>query len=235
MNKKVVLFDLDNTLFEDQNAYDLAMKEVHNILCKVMDISFEEFKHLYKLSKSEIARELAGSAASNNKVIQFQRLIEKTNNTIDAEIVLSLYDIFWNTHLENTHLREWVIDVLKYLKDHWVKTAIVSNLTTHIQLRKINKLWLTPYIDHLITSEEAWVEKPNPVIFLLALNKLKCLSKDAIMVWDDLVNDIEWANAAWIDSILISNETDLNIDKEDYKKPKYIIKEFREIVWILEK
>jgi len=234
MRKKAILFDLDNTLFEEQNTYDLAMYKVHNVLNKSIEIDFKEFRSLYKLSKEEIAKELFWTASSRNKAIQFQRLIEKIYDTIDTEIILDLYETFWESYLENIHLREWVLDILKYCKKKWIRTGIISNLTTHIQLKKINKLWLSSYIDQLVTSEEAWSEKPNAEIFLLALNKLKCIPEETIMIWDDLVNDIEWANALWIETILITKEHESkSIGKEDYKKPNHTIRFFKEILEII--
>ena len=44
-------------------------------------MSFEGFLHLYDLSKSEIHRELSGTASSHNRILYFQRLIEKIKKT----------------------------------------------------------------------------------------------------------------------------------------------------------
>ena len=234
MIKKAVLLDLDNTLYEYEPAHNSALKATYNILKKELGIPLEKFLKLYALSQAEIHRELAGTAAAHHRVLYFQRLIEKTHNTIEPEIILKLYNTYWSTFLKNMKLRGGVLGTLKELKKKGLKIAIVSDLTTDIQLRKMNKLKITPYIDVLVTSEEAGSEKPHPMMFLLTLNKLKILPGDAIMMGDDVIRDIEGANAVGIDSILLKGK-ESHLFSEDYKKPNYVIKNIPEILEILKK
>lgn len=214
VTKKVVLFDLDNTLYEYEPVHQKALKNVYKVLKKEI-----------KISRAEIHRELAGTASSHNRVLYFQRLIEKSHNTIESEIILKLYNAYWDNFLKNMKLKKGVIQTLKKLKQLDIKTAIISDLTTHIQLRKMSKLGITPFIDILITSEEAGSEKPNNIMFLLALNKLNVLPSDAVMVGDNPINDIEGGNSVGLDTILITNKSSTKFNfNEDYQKPNYTIK-----------
>jgi len=233
--KKVVLFDLDNTLYDYKPVHEKALNEVYKILKKEIKISLKEFLRLFKISRAEINRELAGTASSHNRVLYFQRLVEKSHNTIEPDVVLKLYNAYWDNFLKNMKLKKGVIQTLKKLKQLNIKTAIVSDLTTNIQLRKMSKLGITSYIDVLVTSEEAGSEKPNPIMFLLALNKLNVLPSEAIMVGDNTINDIEGGNSVGLDTILITNKKSTEIQfNEDYQKPNYSIKEISEILSILQ-
>ena len=233
--KKVVLFDLDNTLYDYKPVHEKALNEVYKILKKEIKISLKEFLKLFKISRAEINRELAGTASSHNRVLYFQRLVEKSHNTIESDVVLKLYNAYWDNFLKNMKLKKGVIQTLKKLKQLDIKTAIVSDLTTNIQLRKMSKLGITPFIDVLVTSEEAGSEKPNPIMFLLALNKLNVLPSDAIMVGDNPVNDIEGGNSVGLDTILITNKKSTEFKfSQDYQKPNYTIKEIPEILRILQ-
>ena len=129
-------------------------------------------------------------------------------------------------------LRKGVIETLKTLKKQKIKTALVTDLTAHIQLKKMSKLKITNYIDFLITSEEAGGEKPNSKMFLLSLNKLNILPDEAIMVGDNLIADIEGANAVKIDSVAITNRN-ISTNKDDYKKPNFVIRPIPEVLNIL--
>ena len=206
ITKKAVLFDLDNTLYDYKPVHKKALSEVYKILKKEVKISWNEFIRLFEISRAEINRELSGTASSHDRVLYFQRLVEKSHNTIESDVVLKLYNAYWDTFLKNIKLREGVMQTLKKLKKIGIKTAIVSDLTTHIQLRKMSKLGITPYIDVLVTSEEAGSEKPHPIMFLLALNKLNILPSDAIIVGDNPVNDIEGGNSVGLETILITNK-----------------------------
>ncbi|MBW2996292.1 HAD-IA family hydrolase [Candidatus Woesearchaeota archaeon] len=231
--KKAVLFDLDNTLYDYDPVHSKALKATHSILNKHIKLSFKKFLNLYNISKREIHKELAGTASAHNRVLYFQRLIEKTHNTVDPKIILQLYNAYWNTSLKNMKLRKNTSLTLKQIKNKGLKIVVVTDLTTHIQLRKLKKLKIDNYIDYLVTSEEAGSEKPHSIMFLLALNKLNILPKDAIMVGDNTVTDIEGANAVGIDTVLIKGKKPIRKQKEDYRNPNHIIKDIKEVLTLI--
>jgi len=233
---KAVLFDLDNTLYGYDPVHKKALAEVYKIFNKkIKKISKERFTRLFNLSKTEIHQELSGTASSHNRILYFQRLIEKTHNTMDPKIILLLYDAYWNTFLNNMHLDKGVMATLRKLKKQDLKIVLVSDLTTNIQLRKIGKLKITPYVDYLVTSEEAGSEKPHLIMFLLALKKLNMLPQDAIFVGDNKNKDISGANAAGMDTVWITSERKIKRkDKEDYSLPDFYINNISEVLNIVE-
>ena len=86
-------------------------------------------------------------------------------------------------------LFKWVIPFLKYCKKHKKKIVIVTDLCSQIQFSKIIKLKIYPYVDFIVSSEEAGVEKPAPFIFGCALNKVSGNRKDAVIIGDSLRKD----------------------------------------------
>jgi putative hydrolase of the HAD superfamily len=149
-------------------------------------------------------------------------------------MILKLYSAYWDTLLKNMKLGKNVLTTLKELKKRGLKIGIVSDLTTHIQLRKIEKLGITKYIDVLVTSEEAGSEKPHAIMFLLTLNKLDVSPHDVIFVGDNSVNDIEGANAVRIDTVLIKQGSLARDADEDYQKPNFVIRDIGEVLNILD-
>lgn len=233
--KKGILFDLDNTLYEYGPAHKKGLTKVYHVLKKEIKISKKRFDRLFSLSRADIHRELSGTASSHNRILYFQRLIERTQNTVKPRLILKLYNAYWDTFLKNMKLKKGVLKVLKELKIQGRKIVLVSDLTAKIQLRKIEKLKLTPYVDYLVTSEEAGSEKPHSIMFLLALHKLNILPSETIMIGDNKDNDIAGANAVKIESILIYSGNKKPKYKEDYRNPKYYIKEIPEVLNILKK
>ncbi|MFW5846599.1 MAG: HAD family hydrolase [Nanoarchaeota archaeon] len=230
--KKAILFDLDNTLYEYEPVHKKSIKAVYEYLEKKLKISYKKFIELYNFSRKEIHQELAGTASAHNRVLYFQRLIEKLQGTVEPSIILRLYEIYWGTTIKNIKLRKGVLSTLKELKKQGLKILIVSDLTTHIQLRKIHKLGITKYIDYLVTSEEAGSEKPHSIMFLLALNKINMLPQDVIMIGDNKINDIEGANSVGIDTVLIGSKN-IKKNKKDFSRPDFVIKQIPDLLKII--
>lgn len=234
VNKKVILFDLDDTLYDYKKNHIKALNNVYKTLLEHISISEKEFLETYQIANKEIKLELLWTASSHNRVLYFQRLVEKLFKKCNPNKVLNLYNAYWDFFLENMEIWEWVIETIKKLKEKWIKIWIVTDLTTHIQLRKILKLGLEDYIDTLVTSEEAWKEKPAQCIFLLALNKLKAAPSEAFMVWDSLKKDIEWWNVLWMDTVYISDKTETDFEfTSNYEKPDYFIEKIPDILKII--
>ncbi|MFP4424706.1 MAG: HAD-IA family hydrolase [Candidatus Woesearchaeota archaeon] len=231
---KAVLYDLDDTLYDYTYAHKIAMKAVFWELNKHMKMSYNRFMKLFKLSRVEIHKELSGTASAHNRVLYFQRLMEKTNNSIEPSIVLKLYHTYWDSLMENMRLKPGAIESLEYCREHGIKTAVVSDLTTSVQLRKLEKLGISKYIDVLVTSEEAGSEKPHSIMFLLTLNKLKVSAEEAVMVGDNKVADIEGANFVGLTTVLLKKGKMECLAKEDYKRPDHTIKNLKQLISIVE-
>jgi HAD superfamily hydrolase (TIGR01549 family) len=95
-----------------------------------------------------------------------------------------------------------VIPVLKKLKNKDLKTGLITNL--EIDMKPIcSGLGLDPYLDIIVTSGEAGSNKPQPEIFLLALEKAGVNASEAIHVGDQYNIDAIGAMRAGIKPIII--------------------------------
>ena len=57
--KKVILFDLDDTLYDYESAHKKAINEVYFFLKKEIGLTRKKFLELFDLSKEEIKKELS--------------------------------------------------------------------------------------------------------------------------------------------------------------------------------
>lgn len=232
---KAIIFDIDHTLYNYEGVHKYALKNVFLKMQKIVKKEISLIEIVYDISKKEIYRQLNWTAACHNKEIQFQRMFEHFRKKVEPKVILELYNIYWKSFFRKTKLDDWILKLLSDLKKNKIKIWIVTDLTAYIQLQKMEKLWISDYIDILVTSEEAGVEKPHPSIFLLATHKLWVLAKDCVMVWDNIIKDIEWSQSLGMQSIWIDR------DKSDSKwiKPRYLAKSSQEMIniiyWLLEK
>ena len=91
---KAVFFDLDNTLYDYDSADKLATQALYEEFKKETDISFEEFKKVYSNSKEEVKRKLVGTAASHERILYLQELVERVDKTLQSDRIMKLYHAY---------------------------------------------------------------------------------------------------------------------------------------------
>ena len=188
---KAVLFDTDNTLYEYEPANKKATKAVGEKLNNLLGIKEQEFLIKYAQSKNEIKAQLGKTASSHSRLLYFQRLLELLGLKAQLLIALDLEQTFWRTFLDNAPLFNGVRDIFFELKKRDIPIGIVTDLTSHIQLRKLTYFGLEDIFDAVVTSEEVGADKPNEKVFKLALKKLNLENEENIwMVGDNPDADV---------------------------------------------
>ena len=186
-----VLFDTDNTLYEYEPANKKATDAVGEKIKNLIGINKDEFKKKYNQAKLEIKEQLGKTASSHSRLLYFQRLLEILGFKAQLLIALDLEQTFWRTFLDNAPLFNGVREIFHTLKNKNVPIGIVTDLTSHIQLRKLTYFGLEDVFDAVVTSEEVGADKPDIKVFKLALKKLQINSKNNIwMVGDNPYADI---------------------------------------------
>ncbi|MDP2385502.1 MAG: HAD family hydrolase [Bacteroidota bacterium] len=190
---KGVLLDLDDTLYPYDICHNFAYEK-----CKVFAganyaISEVDFDLTWKAARSKVHNDLHGQGASHSRLLYFQKQYEQVFGHTDAAYVLKMEDLYWTEFISVMKIDSDAKDFLKLLKSKRIPSCIVTDLTTQIQLKKWLHLGLENYIDFIVTSEEAGVEKPASYIFNMGLEKLKLNPSDVIMIGDSEKKDIEGA------------------------------------------
>ena len=187
---KAFVFDIDNTIY-DYNSNDIvAMKELCKFAEEKFNLNEEDFLKVYEESRKVVKTRLTEGAGQHNRMLFFQAAVEIIGKN-PLDYVLEMYEIYWNAFLENMNLFDGAMDFMKSIKKAGLKIALCTDMTAHIQYRKLKKLGITDLIDVLVTSEESGFEKPSPVIFNLVLEKLKIKPSEAIYIGDHINKDVK--------------------------------------------
>ena len=91
-------------------------------------------------------------------------------------------------------------EILAHLQSNY-QLHIITNGFNEVQYLKMEKSDLTKYFKTIITSEDAGVKKPNPIIFEYALAQADANSHESIMIGDNWEADIMGAKNAGLDVI----------------------------------
>ena len=189
---KAVVFDLDNTIYNYDECHIVAMKQLEEYVCDKYGVNKVDFRKNFELAKVEVKKLLGNTGASHNRMLYMQIFLEKINQS-PVEDALELYDIYWRAMLEKMTPFKYVMPLMKQLKHRKIEIGILTDLTAHIQHRKIKKLCITEYIDAIVTSEEVGAEKPSSIAFSRIIQKLHCNPEEILMIGDSQKKDIDGA------------------------------------------
>ncbi|WP_293027963.1 HAD family hydrolase [Natronococcus sp.] len=229
MTATVVLFDLDDTLYPYAPCRDTGLEAARETALELgYDLDSNAFDAFYQTGRREVKRELSGTAATHERFIYFKRAVEEHTGEPRASDALALGEAFWGGYLEEMELFTGVEETLETLRENGIDVAITTNLTTRIQLAKIEQFGLEDRIDVLVTSEETGREKPGSVMFTLPLARLDRRVSEAVMVGDNVGADIVGANAVGLETVLWNAEPEDPL--EGRRKPDHRIDAFGELM-----
>jgi HAD superfamily hydrolase (TIGR01662 family) len=187
---KGVLLDLDNTLYAYAPCHAYALRKCHALYAaKVGRIGFKTFSRLYLEARSSVKKNNRGTAGSRSRHLYFQSMLELELGHTSVALSLELGDMYWKSFLKKMKLRPWVKGFLKSAKEQGIRFVIVTNQESSLQFKKMLRLRIDRFIDFVVTSEEAGIEKPSSRIFRLALHKIGMNPSEVVMIGDDDLED----------------------------------------------
>lgn len=188
LNIKAILLDLDDTLYSYTAAHQTALQVWSQYAAQDLNISIEQAEKEYLIARRWFNIQLNGMGASHSRLLYFKYISEKYGLKVNN--ILAWENIYWDSFLNQMTLFPGVLPFLDKCLENKLLICLVTDLTTEIQLRKLQKLKIDHYFNYIVTSEESGQEKPKSLPFLLALYKLNLLSKDVIMIGDHQEKDL---------------------------------------------
>jgi len=226
MGYKGILLDIDNTLYDYSSTHSFAKDQVIKFCVKEFSLQENEIIKAYDKARKRVHIELSETASSHNRLLYFQKMLEilKLN---PLKYAFKIYNIYWDSFLDFMSPFDGIYELLEKYKN---RICLVTDLTAHIQYRKIEKLKLDKYCHQIVTSEEAGKEKPHPYIFMLAFQKLDLKASEVCMIGDSYKKDIFGATNLGIDAIWFNHEDKQESYTETVIKEAKTFKEILELI-----
>ncbi|MFC1892660.1 HAD family hydrolase [Chloroflexota bacterium] len=98
-----------------------------------------------------------------------------------------------------------VLSTMKMLKERKLVLGLLTNANREV-ISVYRQLGLEPYLDFIVTSEEAGGDKPRPPIFLMALERAGADASAVVHVGDQYGIDVVGARGVGISPILIDRD-----------------------------
>ena len=203
---KAVIFDIDGTIYSYVTNDKIAVESLCRFAEKNLNVAEKDFRAVYKEARRIVKEErLTDGGARHSRVLFFQTALEILGKNPFCH-VLEMYDIYWNNFLANMQPFDGAAEFIEKLHRAGKKIALCTDMTAHIQYRKIKQLGLNKFIDFMVTSEETGLEKPAKIMFELALKKMNVRAEDTAYFGDSPERDIAGAANVGIKPFWYSGE-----------------------------
>lgn len=104
------------------------------------------------------------------------------------------------------------IELLRTLARRGVRTGVITNGGAAMQRGKIKALGLERLVDTIVISSEVALRKPDPAIFMLALERLGCAPEQSWFVGDHPDIDVRGAESAGLRAFWVKTGAVLSDD-----------------------
>ncbi|KAF5972020.1 had-superfamily protein [Fusarium coicis] len=203
--EKMVLFDLDNTLFDHYHSLRCAISAVQEkysgLAATPVPVLINHYNQcLQQAYDRYLEKAISSDETESEKVKLFFQAVHLPEPT--AKDIKEFRDLYKPVYRENRRATPGSIETLARLREHGYRLAIITNGQIQDQADKAKAIGVDLLIEHIITSEEAGYPKPDVRIFQYALDKLSFGS--AYMVGDSIESDIRGALEAQLTAVLYS-------------------------------
>jgi len=130
----------------------------------------------------------------------YRRLLDELGVPLGEGLASAIYGTF--TDMANYRLFPDVLPTLDRLSGAGLRLGVVSNFEEWLE-RLLESLGVTRYFDVRVISGVEGVEKPDPKIFLLALERMGVEAGEAVYVGDSVQFDVAPATAVGMLGVLL--------------------------------
>ena len=223
---KVISFDGDGTLWDFEKLMRHSLNKV------IMEFEKIDSETASKLNiekmieiRNRVAKEMKGRI-SNLETIRYESFRETLKEVCNPDDNLAdhLNNVYRKHRFENIELFEDVLPTLKILQKKYI-IGLISNGNSFPKHKGLEGIF-----SFVIFSQDFGIEKPDPRIFEIPMEKVNCSNSEIIHVGDSLKSDVQGGENAGIKSVWINRnkiENNLGI------KVEYEIKSLDELFWIL--
>lgn len=195
---KAVFFDMDDTLYDTSGFAAIARRAavksmVHNGLNCTEDEGYDLLMDIVKDKGSNYDK-------------HFNILTKEVNGSEDSLIIVNGIITYHNTKFAMLKIQPDAFSTLLYLKSKSYKVGLITNGKELKQWEKLVRLGIYPFFDEIVTSESVGVEKPDPEIYEIAMNRLNVTSGTSIMIGNNFDVDIMGAYNVGMQSMIINSE-----------------------------
>ena len=187
---KLVIFDLDNTLYPYDPAHAAGMAA---LVAKAQDRlgpSGGRFLEAFTAARDGLKQDLGACAAAHDRLLYMHRTLEFLGLKSQPLLAVDFEQTYWRAVLNASTLRPGARSLLETLRSLGIDRVLVTDLTTRIQFRKLVYHGLEESFEYILTSEEAGADKPSDRVWSQLSRKLGSVEPPVWSIGDDIDKDL---------------------------------------------
>ncbi|MEG0958323.1 MAG: HAD family phosphatase [Erysipelotrichaceae bacterium] len=210
---KSVIFDFDGVVIDTEIIYLESVKEYLSTLG--IQTTIQDIQYIVGMKMDAITKDL-------------KKQFNLINYSLD-ELILGQRKVF-NQKMESNEitLMTGLINFLNELRSRNIKCILASSSSRIYLCQLLSRFKIDEYFDRIISGEEVKKSKPNPDIFLKAIEESGIEKKDTIII-EDSVNGIRAGIRAGITvfgfkgSLLWQNTSEANFEVSNFRELSEIL------------
>lgn len=215
-----IFFDLDHTLWDFDKNSALAFERV--FIKHQIEVDLTSFLKAYEPINFAYWKQFREDKITKQE-LRHGRLIDSfkaLNTSFNPSVINTLSDAYIDELPVNNHLLDGAIEILQYLSQNY-RLHIITNGFVEVQHLKLNKSNIKQYFKTVTSSEEVGVKKPNPLVFLRALEKANVAAFQSVMIGDTFEADILGAQGVGMHTLFYNYRKELI--SSDYKHINHLL------------
>lgn len=211
---RTIFFDLDETLLDDDQCMREAVTRTCSTLSKrypqidliQLEATYLNISNEWWTNSGSVPR-ASGSGSSSGRDIR----IEVWGKAIAScglqheNLAIEAADLYSKERRATYKSFPEAYDVLSNLRQKF-NLGIISNGPISVQREKLQTIGLDHFFDVIVVSGEIGIGKPDPGIFLKALELMRVAANETLYVGDSLSSDIAGARNAGLYAIWLNRK-----------------------------
>ncbi len=198
---KALFFDIDGTLLTEMPLIEMFLPQVYEKLSKKLGVDKKE-------ARDRFLTEIFGR--------------RDTYDWHDWNFFFRLFDLdvkyedLLRSYPHKLHVYPDTVPTIEWLRDEGYRLGVITSGPEYQRL-KLRIAGLDKYFDVIVTRDDVGAIKPEPKIFLYALESVGVGPKDSAMVGDSLSQDVYGAKNVGMKAVWINRNGDKGYNMADYE------------------
>lgn len=202
---KLIIFDLDNTLYDFDHHWENGHTQVFQQLKLDNEIDYHLFMEIYRKEDNKLWQQLNKDEITLSELRAYRPIntLKCFGKNLSYRGGEAFYALMFKYLISDIQIDKEINKLLEKLSAVY-KLAILTNGFAKEQKMKIKKLDIVDYFTNIYISENIGIEKPMLEAFQKVLANESVLPKNTLMVGDSLRNDIMPAKRLGINTLHLS-------------------------------